>query len=957
MPRSTDDVNGPLPRVGRPRVTTRASSATTDMGTRVVIALGLGALLLLSAVVTPNTSVAAALPSAASRPGSAVVAESLPQGWTWSRGHTRLTWRAPRPLPLTAASIEIRVDGRSLPGARVGRDRRSVSVDDLEGAAVKNFSSLQVVAGRRRLDTAAASVPSRPTKSSTRQPKRTPGATPPALAAKDDPGRPGPYRTERGEYELPDLTVKGLPLPVEMRAVVVRPADASGPRPVAVFLHGAHRTCYRTDANAAAGDTGDWPCPSGYDPVPSYRGYLQSQELLATQGWITFSISANSINAHEDKPDYSGADARSALIRAHLARWAAWSASDTAWATAPAVVRAGPRPDLQKVLLIGHSRGGDGVNRASLDSTTGSPVPWQIGGQVLIAPTSYALPPATGVPTVVLLAACDGDVPDWQGGQRFVDEARDVTIDPALRSSVFIKGANHNYFNAQWTPGSAQAPADDDWGDRRDADCDAQSPTRLDAAQQRQVGAVYTAAAAQVLVLHREAVSPLLDGSAVRAASAGQAQILAAALGGRRRPLLVPTSDTAATGTAATISPCYTHGRQTPRCDIEEMGEASPHFPPAVDPGRVALAVDWTAPEGAVSAGLSDPAVEASATALTMRIIVPPAARDTSFDVRLIDRSGHQAKVASVSMNGLLNDVNAGSGHYWAQEVRVPLQRAQLSKAGLDLSHLSRLQFAPRCATGKLWLLDAWSYRPGLADSAPVRLPRVDLDLPLQKVVEGDADHTVEVSATVTGTINKPATVWFGVGDVDLPLLTLAPGTKHFSVRIPIHGNKIDNADDHVTMYVAGVRNILAGIPDAMLSIEDDDPTPAVTVTPHAAATEGSSLVWAFTVAGETGQELFPTATFIAPADGSVELTAGDLDADWLKKHRYLGSPDVPLSETGLTFNVFIEPGSLTGTLELPVAADSIIEGAETVRLAFTDASVPGLPDNTIVTGTVTDPG
>ena len=45
--------------------------------------------------------------------------------------------------------------------------------------------------------------------------------------------------------------------------------------------------------------TGDWPCPTGTQPIPSHRGYLQDQKLLASQGYVTVSISANGINGQD----------------------------------------------------------------------------------------------------------------------------------------------------------------------------------------------------------------------------------------------------------------------------------------------------------------------------------------------------------------------------------------------------------------------------------------------------------------------------------------------------------------------------------------------------------------------------------------------------------------------------------------------------------------------------------
>ena len=49
------------------------------------------------------------------------------------------------------------------------------------------------------------------------------------------------------------------------------------------------------------------------------------------------------------------------------------TASGAGRGSAPAVVKAAPRADLAKVFLMGHSRGGEGVNRAAMDSLTPPP--------------------------------------------------------------------------------------------------------------------------------------------------------------------------------------------------------------------------------------------------------------------------------------------------------------------------------------------------------------------------------------------------------------------------------------------------------------------------------------------------------------------------------------------------------------------------------------------------------
>ena len=101
------------------------------------------------------------------------------------------------------------------------------------------------------------------------------------------------------------------------------------------------------------------------------------------------------------------------------------------------------------LVLVGHSRGGEGVNAVSMRAPLTAD--YRIAGQVLLAPVDFGNSTAPYVPTVSVLPSCDGDVSDLQG-QRYVDVGRDMASDDtALKSAVMIYGANHNYFNTEWT--------------------------------------------------------------------------------------------------------------------------------------------------------------------------------------------------------------------------------------------------------------------------------------------------------------------------------------------------------------------------------------------------------------------------------------------------------------------------------------------------------------------------
>ncbi|MER7187666.1 hypothetical protein ABT404_50830, partial [Streptomyces hyaluromycini] len=300
------------------------------------------AVLALAGGVSGTTAQAQQAPSAAASGGK------LPPGWRIDQEQSapQLVWRSGRRVPMGDARLEFRSDGRLLGVPKPERDGHTFRLG-LAGARAGALKDLQVWSGGRRLDTRPGADTSAPSAA-----VRPPAPLP---ANPVDPGKPGPYRTKTGSYQLRSVRLPGFSVPVEMQAVVVAPTGVSGARPLALFLHGRHATCY---APHGGGDdaSGAWPCPAGTLPVPSHRGYLRDQQLLASQGYVTVSISANGINGQDWQAEDGGAQARSSLIRLHLAHWADWARHPR---LAPPIVREAPRADLSRVLLIGHSRGGE----------------------------------------------------------------------------------------------------------------------------------------------------------------------------------------------------------------------------------------------------------------------------------------------------------------------------------------------------------------------------------------------------------------------------------------------------------------------------------------------------------------------------------------------------------------------------------------------------------------------
>ncbi|WP_127552537.1 S9 family peptidase [Actinoplanes sp. OR16] len=864
---------------------------------------------------------------------------ALPPGW--SASGRALTWTSERPIPPGDAAVEFWAGDRLLGRADGTRDLRTFVLKD---GLPADPADLQVRIGGKRVDAAAPPSAQRRTKSA-------PATLPARPAHTVDPGVKGPYRTTTGEYSLPGVKLSAYPQPVEMQAVVVAPRNAPGKRPLALFLHGRHWTCFTGDDPDAI--TLEWPCPAPSEAVPSHRGYLQSQELLASQGYITVSISANGINAQDRADDDGGAQARSSLVRKHLALWADWSS--TTRNKAPAIVRSVPRADLSRVFLMGHSRGGEGVSRAALDSLNPPPaaqddyrgrVRWNIRGLFLIGPTVFGQNPQPDVPSATVLPGCDGDVSDLQG-QMFIDATRGVGSGRALHSALYMVGANHNYFNTEWTPGQAVGPAFDDFFGEDDPLCTpGVAPARLTPHQQQTAGATYLAAAARLFVGGDDRVRPLLDGTGVRAPSAGPATVLSHALGGNRTPVIVP--DRSLTVGNARLCEQVSSTPEAACLWTEGFFTPSPHFVPFTypEPGRYAVALDGTAPATLKPA---EAVSVAGSRSLALRLVVPPNAPATSFGVAVTDDRGKRTDLGTATISGVPGTDLTTS--YWGQEVRLALPRGVRTVARLDIS--------PRSA-GQAWLIDAWGWRPGTPAPRPAPLSRVDVGT--LTVEEGDSGTaTYAVPVRVRGKQRSAVRLFLTdrlTGDVKSWVADVAPGVTKIDVPISVTGNTTFGGDRRHPLAAKAVRNAVVGDYDGGLDVNEDDPMPTITVTPSpATAAEGSPVVWTLTLSEPADDYLYFVFTPQAPTAGP-ELSSTDVDPVWFEENAFESpEPSRPLSQTLLQPFLAVEPGTTSVELAVPTVADGVAEGTEHIRFA-TDVYPADFGDpitGPVFDGTVTD--
>lgn len=321
----------------------------------------------------------------------------------------------------------------------------------------------------------------------------------PAVAVAAEPDAPGRFDTVHESYDLGDTAFVPTQFngaPVELQGAIRRPADlAAGPFPLVLALHGRHSTCFdpsiAIDQDPFANASDEWPCFGNHEPIPSLDGYDYWAERLASHGYVVVSIGANGISAADDAVDDAGANARAQLIAAHLGLWRAFVDTDDYGTTYNGAV------DLDRVGLVGHSRGGEGV-AAYFAHAAEQGLDYGVRAALLLAPTDFNRHTVTGVPLAVMVPYCDGDVFDLQGVHYYDDSRHAQAGDLAAKYVFEMAGSNHNFYNTVWSPGSfADGGAVDDFAylafsiGQDDPACGGTSALRLDEAEQQQSFVAY----------------------------------------------------------------------------------------------------------------------------------------------------------------------------------------------------------------------------------------------------------------------------------------------------------------------------------------------------------------------------------------------------------------------------------------------------------------------------------
>jgi hypothetical protein len=330
-----------------------------------------------------------------------------------------------------------------------------------------------------------------------------------------NPGRTGRFTVDTITYASAGLNYSAVPALVDYRLYDSRfPAYITGRVDVSAFANLG--TAPWPFPNTAVPLNGQVCIPRGRGPFPlvllahgnhdplvnSAPGYLYLCELLASQGIIAATIDVNFLNGF----NFGENDARAIVHLEHVKQFRIWNGT-------PHHPLHG-RLDMRRILLVGHSRGGEGVGHASLFNTLSSiqpdifspvvpldgsaglgPYGFDLSAVAAIAPTDRQYEPLTG-PTVIpdryflMHGSRDGDVSTFEGYNTYnrahaLDLANPTDSDGKLKALLWVIGANHNQFNSVWP---SETP----------------TVTTMPRADQERVAKVHLGSLAQALLLIRK---------------------------------------------------------------------------------------------------------------------------------------------------------------------------------------------------------------------------------------------------------------------------------------------------------------------------------------------------------------------------------------------------------------------------------------------------------------------
>jgi hypothetical protein len=551
------------------------------------------------------------------------------------------------------------------------------------------------------------------------------------------------------------------------------------------------------------------------------------------------------------------------------------------------------------------------------------------------------------MPTVTVLPYCDGDVSDLQG-QNFTDGARDLVSTPiAFHSSALVMGANHNFFNTEWTPGLSAARSFDDWSGNATKTCGTQTDMRLTPLGQRKVAKAYIAGAVHLFADDDESALPLFDGSAVEVASADDADVRTHAIGGGRptmRPGVEASAGVASAGADLRLCRGTSDDPGAHSCDPGVEAVRAPHWTPAESTGvprRKVLEYSWTEAGATASVAFAEPWDLSDDAGVDLRAIVDPAAGPIQLRAALVDGAGRSVTVTPTGGGSLFPLPGGGYSlaKRWAQTLRIPLSAVD----GVDLTDIAAIDLTGETADGRVWIVDL-SGVPTAGLSRPAgEVPLISFGRVTQPEGDGTGTATASIPYRVRGDLPDDALLKVAVGDVfgshgPARLLVVAAHSTAGSFDITYRPNAVDDEPRTVRTVVAYAhRGIQTDRYIGRAIILDDDPRPHATVTAvHRHVAEGTTVLWRFSLHKPVAYFAYVVARPVKGGRSGPKVTVGDLTKRFRKNHFYPVPPlSTPLFKTDLRLYVDIRSGRDSAMLRIPTRRDRRAEAARSLTLRF----------------------
>ena len=205
---------------------------------------------------------------------------------------------------------------------------------------------------------------------------------------------------------------------------------AQGRTPIVFIAHGNHGVWYDPD------DRTNESCVTspGWIEIPNHTGYDYFQRQLARMGIVAVGVYSNHSNCRGDGLNII-------IRRAEVVIGSIRHFRDADAGGDPVF---GGKLDFDRVGLMGHSQGGEGVlvvpERLSFPNVA-------IRAILSLAPVDFGatLGPPSGFAFQTILPAGDGDVRDNDGAKFY-----DTAVPTPFKSQPYVDFANHNWFNRQW---------------------------------------------------------------------------------------------------------------------------------------------------------------------------------------------------------------------------------------------------------------------------------------------------------------------------------------------------------------------------------------------------------------------------------------------------------------------------------------------------------------------------